>query len=208
MGLVGAGDEAFGAVDHVVVAVAHRGGAHAAGIGPGIGLGLREADSLLPAQHRHQIFLLHLSRQRVEDRAHRGAGDALAARRQRDRARKLLGDDAAREQGEAGAAIFLRHFHHPNAEVFGPLAEAFEELRLDLFALRGDGLALDRDQLGVDETAERVLEQAQLLGQFEIHHASPLPSFRHNTRTSTATAPRPSARTISGLISISSMRAR
>ena len=32
MRLVGAGDEPFGAVDDVMIAVAHRGGAHAAGI--------------------------------------------------------------------------------------------------------------------------------------------------------------------------------
>ncbi len=52
IGVVGAGDEALDAVDHVVVAVAHGGGAHAAGIGAGIGLGLREASLLLPAQQR------------------------------------------------------------------------------------------------------------------------------------------------------------
>ena len=64
VGLVGAGDEALGAVDHVVVAVAHGGGAHAAGIGAGVGLGLREADLLLAAQHRQEILLLQLAGER------------------------------------------------------------------------------------------------------------------------------------------------
>ena len=88
-------------------------------------------------------------------RAHGRAGDAFAARRQRDGAREFLDHDRALEQREAGAAVFLRHFHHPDAEVLGALLEAREVFRLDLLALGGDGLALDRDQLVVDEAPQR-----------------------------------------------------
>jgi len=49
IGITGAGDEALDAVDQVMIAVAHGGGAHAAGIGAGVGLGLREAGLLFPA---------------------------------------------------------------------------------------------------------------------------------------------------------------
>ena len=73
VGLVGAGDEALDAVDDVMVAVAHGGGAHAAGIGAGVGLGLREAGFLLAAQHRQQILLLHLAGERIEDARARSA---------------------------------------------------------------------------------------------------------------------------------------
>src|SRR5437899_3260675 len=101
--------------------------------------------------------------------------------------------------------------------------EALEILRLDLFAV--GGLALDRDHLIVDEAPQRGFEDSQLFRQFEIHclHA-PSASSRHNTRTSTATAPASApvgfdaldcrsragllARTISGLISMSFILAR
>ena len=188
VGLVGAGDEALDPVDDVVVAVAHRGGAHAAGIGAGVGLGLREAGALLAAQHRQQILLLHLAGERVEDAAHGRAGDAFAARRQRDRARELLGHDARAQQRQAGAAVFLRHLHHPDAErPWRAGDEPLAIMRLDLLAL--ERVALDRNELGVHEPPQRLLEHAQLLGKLEIHvHGSPY------CRLATAPARRPRPR--------------
>src|SRR5262245_46531561 len=59
--LAGAGDKSLDPVDHVVLAVAHSGSAHAARIGSGIGLGLSEAGLFLAAQQRQQVFLLHLT---------------------------------------------------------------------------------------------------------------------------------------------------
>ena len=171
--LVGAGDEALGAVDDVVIAVLHRGGAHAAGIGAGVRLGLREGDLLLAAQHRHQVFLAQLALEREQDVAHRRAGDAFAARGQRDGARQLLGDDGALEQRQSGTAVFLRHLHHPDAEVLGALLQLAEEFRLDLLAFGGERLALDRDQLAVHEPPQRVLEHPQFFGKLELHHRSP-----------------------------------
>src|SRR6516165_236633 len=186
IGVAGTGDEALDAVDQVVIAVAHGGGAHAAGIGPGVGLGLREAGLLLSAQQRQQVFLLHLALQRVENAARGWTGNALAARRDGDGARELFPHHGAREGRHAAAAIVRRHVELPDAELLGASLEAFEILRLEFFA--GGGLALDRDQLIVDETPQRGFEDSQLFRQFEIHCpyvASP--SSRHKTRTSTAT---------------------
>src|SRR5262249_17918205 len=117
--------------------------------------------------------------------------------------RQFLDHDRALEQRQPGAAIFLRHLHHPDAEILGALLEALQILGLDLLALRRDGLAFDRNELGVDEAPQRFLEHTQFFGQFEFHYVPPV---RQITRTSTATAPL--ARTISGLISMSSIRAR
>src|SRR5262249_22995651 len=167
IGVAGAGDEALDAVDDVVVAVAHRGGAHAAGIGAGIGLGLREAGFLLPAQQRQQVPLLHLALERIEDAARGRAGDALAARRDGNGARELFPDAGAREDRHAAAAIFLRHVELPDAEILGALLEAREIVRLDALAV--GGLAFDRDQLVVDEAAQAGFEDPQLFRQFEVH---------------------------------------
>src|SRR5437899_4512434 len=223
IGVAGTGDEALDAVDQVVIALAHGGSAHAAGIGAGVGLGLREAGLLFPAQQRQQVVLLHLTLQRVEDAAPGRAGSTLAARRYGDGAGELFPYHGAREDRHAAATIFRRHVELPDAELLGAPLEALEILRLDLFAV--GGLALDRDHLIVDEAPQRGFEDSQLFRQFEIHclHA-PSASSRHNTRTSTATAPASApvgfdaldcrsragllALTISGLISMSFILAR
>src|SRR6266702_4980016 len=225
IGVTGAGDEAFDAVDQVVIAVAHGDGAHAAGVRAGVGLGLREAGLLLSAQQRQQVLLLHLALQRVEDAARGWTGNALAARRYGDGAGELLPYHGAREDRHAAAAIFRRNVELPDAQLLGAPLEAFEIVRLDLFAV--GGLPLDRDQLVVDETPQGGFEDSQLFRQFEIHCLyAPSASSRHNTRTSTATAlvsapagvdaldcrsrtgPGLSALTISGLISMSFILAR
>src|SRR5499427_7567327 len=186
IGVAGAGDEALDAVDQVVIALAHGGGAHAAGIGAGVGLGLREAGFLLSAQQRQQVLLLHLALQRVENAAHGWTGNALATGRDGDGARELFPHHGAREGRHAAAAIFRRHVELPDAELLGAPLEAFEILRLEFLAV--GGLALDRDQLIVDETPQRGFEDSQLFRQFEIHCPYvPSPSSRHKTRTSTAT---------------------
>src|SRR5262249_10066806 len=186
IGVTGTGDEAFDAVDQVVIALAHGGGAHAAGIGAGVWLCLREAGFLLSAQQRQQVLLLHLPLQRVENATRRRTGNALAAGRYGDGARELFPHHGARRGRHAAAAIFRRHIELPNAELLGAPFEALEILRPDFFAV--GGLALDRDQLIVDETRERGFEDSHLSRQFKIHCLSdPSPSPRHETRTSTAT---------------------
>src|SRR5215831_11330720 len=225
IGVTGAGDEALDAVDQVVIAVAHGGGAHAAGVGAGVRLGLREAGLLLSAQQRQQVLLLHLVLQRVENAARGWTGNALAARRYGDGARELFPYHGARQDRHAAAAIFRRYVELPDAQLLGAPLEALEIFRLDLFAV--GGLTLDRDQLVVDETPQGGFEDSQLFRQFEIHCLyAPSASSRHNTRTSTATTlgsapagvdaldcrsrigPGLSALTISGLISMSFILAR
>ena len=101
--------------------------------------------------------------------------------------------------------IFLRDVHHPEAEVLGALAEALVIFRLELLGALEHRLALDRNQLGVDEAPQRFLEDAQFVGKIEIHHRLLLvvvPQHAH------VDGDRAGARTISGLISISRMRAR
>ena len=170
MRVAGASDEALDAVDHVKVAVAHRGGAHAARIGARIGLGLREAGLLLAAQRRQQILFLHLAFEREQDMADGRTGNAAAAaRRQRDRARQLRLDDRFRQRGETGAAVFLRNIHHPEAEIFRAFGKTLVIFGLELLAALGRGLPLDRDHFGIDETPQCVLEDAQFLGKLEIH---------------------------------------
>ena len=186
IGVAGTGDEALDAVDQVMIALAHGGGAHAAGIGAGVRLRLREAGFLLSAQQRQQVLLLHLALQRVENAACGWTGNALAAGRYGDGARELFPHHGAREGRHAAPAIFRRHVELPDAELLGAPLEALEILRLDLFAV--GGLALDRDQLIVDEAPQGGFEDSQLFRQFEIHCPYvPSPSSRHSTRTSTAT---------------------
>src|SRR5215831_12349402 len=186
VGVAGGGDEALDAVDQVVIALAHGGGAHAAGIGAGVGLGLREAGLLLSAQQRQQVLLLHPTLQRVENAARGWAGNALAAGRYGDGARELFPYHGAREGRHAAAAVFRRHVELPDAELLGAPLEPLEILRLDFFSV--SGLALDRDQLIVDEAPQRGLEDSQLFRQFEIHRPYvPSPASRHKTRTATAT---------------------
>ena len=118
--LVGAGDEALGAVDDVVVAVAHRGGAHAARIAAGLGLGLRQAPVELAADGRQQVLFLLLIVEMIEDRADGRPEDLDPARRQRDAAAELrpyrhLGDEA-----HAEPAIFVSAHRSPRVRAPWP----------------------------------------------------------------------------------------
>ena len=204
VGFVGAGDEALDAVDDVVVAVAHRDRAHAARIGAGVGLGLGEAGLQLAAHRRQQILFLHLAFERIQNGAHRRPGNAAhAARRQRNRARQFLLDDRARQHRQFGAAELFRDVHFPEAQILGALREPLIIFRLELLAAFQRRLPLDRDHFAVDKAPQRLLEHAQFFGKFEVHYFF---SSRQTTRTSTATAP--CWRTMSGLSSISAMRAR
>ena len=57
IGAIGVGDETLHAVDEVMIAVAYRSGAHHAGVGAGVGFGLREGGAFLAAYYRQQIAL-------------------------------------------------------------------------------------------------------------------------------------------------------
>ena len=164
--LVGAGDEALDAVDDVVIALAHRGRAHAAGIAAGVGLGLRQAPVQLAADGRQQVLLLLLVVEVIEDRADVGAEHVAAARRQRDGAAELRPHRDLGDQAHAEPAVFARHVVAGEPELLGLGGEMRAHLGLELVAVaRG---ALDRDQLAVDELADRVLEHPDFLRKLEI----------------------------------------
>src|SRR5262249_16654682 len=84
MRLVRTSDESFRAVDDVVITAPHRGGAHAAGIAAGVGLGLSQAPVELAADGRQQILWFLRFIEVVEDGADVGAEWVNAARRQRN----------------------------------------------------------------------------------------------------------------------------
>ena len=89
MRIVGAGDEALGAIDDVVVALAHRGRAHAAGIAARVGLGLGQAPVQLAADGRQQIFVLLRFVEMIENWADVGPEHVDAPGGQGDGAAKL-----------------------------------------------------------------------------------------------------------------------
>ena len=160
------GDEALGAVDHVVIAVAHGGGAHRTGIGAGVRLGLREAALALAADGRQEVTLAHLAFERIERGAHVGAENAHAARRECDGAADLRPHYRARKLSEALAAIFLRHVDLPEAERLA----AFDEMRLDLGLELGavERFAFERDQFVVDKAPHHVAERTQLFREVKL----------------------------------------
>src|SRR5262249_26463843 len=145
----GAGDEALGTVDDVVVAVAHRGGAHGARIGTGLRLGLREAALALAAGGRDQIALAHLALEGVERRPDIGSENADHPGRQRDGAAELGPDDGMAEHAEALAAELLGHADLPQAQFLAARGEAGFDVGLELLSV--ERLSLDRNELLVDE---------------------------------------------------------
>ena len=214
MRLVGAGDEALHAVDDVVIALAHRGRAHAAGIAAGVGLGLGQAPVQLAADGRQQVLLLLLVVEVIEDRADVGAEDVDAARGQRDGAAELGPHRDLGDQPHAEPAVFLRHVVAGKPELLGLGGEMRAHLGLELVVLaRG---ALDRDQLAIDELADGVLEHPDFFRKLEVQavrgghcvHSVSSYDLRRTTRTSTARTPSPLASTISGLISRSDSHGR
>ena len=99
-------DEALGAVDDVVVALAHRGRSHTAGVAARVRLGLGEAPVQFAADGRQQILRLLLFVEVIEDRTDARAEHVDAARRQRDGAAELGPDGDLGDQPHAEPAVF------------------------------------------------------------------------------------------------------
>src|SRR4029079_9992707 len=114
---VGAGYETFGAIDDVMVAIAHGCRAHGARIRAGVGFGLRKAALALAAHGRHQVALAHLALKRIERRADVRAETEHTPTRQRDRAAELRPDDRAAQRAETLPTQFLRHVDLPEAQL-------------------------------------------------------------------------------------------
>ena len=133
--LVGAGDEALHAVDDVVIAVPNGGGAHAAGIAAGIGLGLRQAPVELAADGRQQVLLLLRVVEVIEDRADVRAEDVAAARRQRDGAAELGPHRHLGDEPHAEPAVLQRHVVAGKPKLLAPWPQLRAHLGLELMAV-------------------------------------------------------------------------
>ncbi len=82
VGAVAVGDVGLGAVDDVLVAVAHRARLDAGDVGAGVGLGDAEAEDLLAGDRGDDPLLLLLLGAEREDRRHRHVGVDRDAHRQ------------------------------------------------------------------------------------------------------------------------------
>ena len=133
--------------DVVLVAVLHRRGLHARGVGAGRLLGHREADALVAVEQRLQEFFLLILRAVGEDRHHRGVVGPLRVHRQR--AEHALAElhlhQRVGERAEAHAAIFLRHPRTPQALGAGLFPQRAQHLgeRLGVeFLFRGNAFVM------------------------------------------------------------------
>ena len=172
VGIAGAGDETLGAVDDVVIALAHGAGFHRRRIGARVRLGLHEAELFLAALIGSIKRFFCSSFKRVENRPDFRSENSLAARRQRHRARQLFPHQHLRQTAEPAAAVFFRHVEHPQAHLFGFLLQLLANVGLELHVL--DRVHLDRNQLLVDKLAHGVFEHLKFFGQIEIHDSPPL----------------------------------
>ena len=78
----------------------------------------------------------------------------------------LLPDDHALEDGQPAAAESLGRVQAPESRVTGLLPQRLDLVRRYV-PLLARGARLDRPDLPADELADRVREQAQLIGQLE-----------------------------------------
>ncbi len=74
---------------------------------------------------------------------------------------------AIAEQAEVLAAELGRHVEQPQPELAGLGLERFADIRLEIRPVHA--VHLDRDQLAIDEFADRVFENANLVRKVEIH---------------------------------------
>jgi hypothetical protein len=106
-----------------------------------------------------------------------GPKDAGPARRQRHRARQLLGDDRNPEQAQILAAELGRHLEEPQPQLARLGLELLADLGLEIGPVHR--LHLDRDQLLIDEAPDRVFQDADIRGKLEIHSSG----FRHDLQS-------------------------
>ena len=166
---VGAGDETLDAVDHVMIAIAHRSGPHGRRIRARIRFGLRKTSSLLPPDDRHEIFFSRGAFELVENGTDRRAEHAHAARGQRRRAADLAPHNHLGQHAQPKPAEFLRHVIEPQPQRMRLAAQPVGQLLLRLHIV--DNLAFERDQFTVDEAPNVLFQKAQLLRKLEIHCA-------------------------------------
>ena len=147
------GNEPFGAVDHIMIAIFDGPRFHPCRIAAGIGFGLGEANPLLTADHRQEkpLFLFFVAVK--EHRSYFRPKDRRVAKGYCHRSRDLFHDHAAAHEIEPGAAVFRRHIEQPETDSLGLLLKRLNKLLRHVFALRA-AFPLQRNQLSVDEFAD------------------------------------------------------
>jgi hypothetical protein len=145
-------NEAFGAVDNVMIAILHGPRLHPRWIASGIGFGLGEANPLLAADHRQEkpLFLFFVAVK--EHRSYFRPKDRRVTKRYGHRSRHLFHDHAAAHEIEPGATIFRWNIEQPKTDSFGFLLERLDKLLRHVLAFRAT-FAFQGNQLSVDEFA-------------------------------------------------------
>ncbi|MCY1331083.1 hypothetical protein D9M69_167340 [compost metagenome] len=135
------GDEGLGAVQHVMVAVAHGTGAHALQVGAGARLGHGDGADQLAAGHARQVGLLQVLAAVVQDVGR----DDLRMQGQAEQvgragAGELFQHDHAVALVRAQPAVFLRHAEAEEAALpgLGPDLAIDEALFLEALVMRQD----------------------------------------------------------------------
>ncbi len=162
------GDERLGAVDHVVVAVAHRAGGQVAGVRAGAGLGEAEAADVRARGQTGQpaplLLLVPPGRDGLGDQAE---GDRDDAAHGAVAAPQLLGDQAVREVVATAAAVLLVDGEPEEAD----LAELLHDRPVHLLG------AVPRDDVRGDLPCHEVPGEPPygglLLAELQVHAESP-----------------------------------
>ena len=152
------GDPGLGAVDDVVVAVAHRAGAQGREVGAGVGLGEDRGRQDLAARDLGQVFLL--LRLGAADQDQFG-GDLRAGAERADAdiaARQFLRHDAHRDLAEPHAAVILGDGEAEHAH----RAQTRDHLERDVGVGAVPVLGM-RDDLGVGEAAHLAADRLERL---------------------------------------------
>ena len=163
VGEVGVADEVLGAVDHVVVAVAHGAALHPAHVAAGVGLAHRHAVDAFAGDRRDRGT-------RRSDRRCTPAGCCWVGRRcsaAHTRPRRTRGRPSVTpKRVEAAAAQLGRHVGRVQPGVDRALLDLLHQLRRDLAQLLD--LLLVREQLALGERANGVDDHLLLVGEGEI----------------------------------------
>ncbi len=171
VGAVPVGDVGLRAVDHPLVAVAHRARLDAGHVGPGVGLGDPQAGDLLAPDRRHQVALLLLLAAEQEDRRGGHVGVHRHAHRQAAgvAVRHLLGEHEVGVVVAALAAVLLGVGEAEEAQLaHAPEDRVGERGLLPLLGVRRQLLGHERPdrlaQLVVLLAEDEVLAAAGVIG--------------------------------------------
>ncbi|MNE14333.1 hypothetical protein D3C80_1072090 [compost metagenome] len=159
-------DEGLGAVQHIVVAVAHRRRPQRRRVRTRARLGQAVAGDLLhPDQRRHETRP-QLVRAEAVDHPRRHVVDRDEGRRRHVAARQLLEDQRRLDPAQAHAAVFLARIDAGEAHLGGGLQHIDREMLVLVPAGRV------RRQFGLGEGAGGVLNGALVVGEGEVHGSS------------------------------------